>query len=196
MIKEQAPFDNSIKKTSNLKDYQKYPMRTKKPSGLTQSAQRSSKIPRISKMQKDVQSYMRKTQEREVRCIDKDDSIKQDEPLDSDDTPFSSEKPLKNAPVPHQMHPLHQKRFSSDFVNDEVSRATKNESNIDSRAFTDDSFNIKKPQRNSQNKNTRPVKELSVSMPHNYGEEDEITVNKTINDEEDDENLEEPVNKT
>ena len=91
---------------------------------------------------------------------------------------YISERPNRQVPVPHKFHPGHEKRISNEFIPSEISRATKNETHIDSKAYTEASFSANKRHASILEKESQPESNLSMSMNPNYGTESEITVNK------------------
>jgi hypothetical protein len=61
-IKNQAQISKAVTKSTNLRDYQKHATSTNKRMLPNKTHQ-----PKVSKMQKDVQSYIKRTKEKEVR---------------------------------------------------------------------------------------------------------------------------------
>lgn len=61
-VKAQAPIAKTAQRSSNLRDYQKHATSSSKKLLPNKTYQ-----PKVSKMQKDVQSYIKKTKEKEVR---------------------------------------------------------------------------------------------------------------------------------
>jgi len=94
-------------KESNLRDYQN--------SASKNSSKNVRKIvapkghyPTMSKMQDVVQSYIKKTKNRDIRS--KNIRQKQDSLDDFENESFPTERPNEEVPVPHQMQSIHRKR--------------------------------------------------------------------------------------
>lgn len=169
-IKNPAQIAKSVTKSSNLRDYQKHATSSNK-----RLLPHNTQQPKMSKMQRDVQSYINKTKEKEVRC--KPDHLNQEQ-LDYDeedeDLMYISERPNRQVPVPHKFHPGHEKRISNEFIPSKI----KNETHTDSKAYTEASFSANKPHASILEKEFEPSSNLSMSMNPNYGIESEIIVNR------------------
>ena len=131
-------------------------------------------------MQQDVQSYIKRSQQKPYKWTQKD--LPTDNELDesSEELAFPAEKPDKEIPVPYKYHPGY-RRLSKEFnENEEDCKITKNESQIDSKANTNDSFTFTKKPTEETEKHEEPTN--AVSQPQ-FGSESEVTVNKSDHEE-------------
>jgi hypothetical protein len=167
--KEPSPTPKPIKRVSNLKDYGRQSPNTNTPNT-------TKKAKRVSKMQQDVQSYIKKCQQQSYKWDQKDLLTDNDLDESSEELAFPAEKPDKEIPVPYKYHPGY-RRLSKEFeVDEEDWKITKSESHIDSKANTNDSFTFTKKPTDDNERHREPTS--SASHPH-FASESEITVNKS-----------------
>lgn len=130
-------------------------------------------------MKNTVQSYLKRTKKQDEPQVNVDTTNTEE---DIEDMMFPPERPNKVAPVPHTMHPGSNRtnlpnKVANESTDKNANRISKNETNNDSKAATEVSDNTVK-------RIPEKVRESSLSLNPHFGEELEITVNKSDNEDE------------
>lgn len=120
-------------------------------------------------MHNTVQGYLSKSTKIDEKPVRFDAETTEEE---IEDMMFPSERPNREIPVPHSLYPMNNEGFANDFTNKDDSKITKNDTNLDSKAVTEVSYNTTK-------KLQEKVRESSASLDPHIGQELEINVNKS-----------------
>jgi hypothetical protein len=147
---------------TNLRDYQKH------ASNYDRNP-KSGNYQLKSPMHNTVQGYLSKSTKIDEKPVRFDAETTEEE---IEDMMFHSERPNREIPVPHSLYPMNNEGFANDFTNKDDSKITKNDTNLDSKAVTEVSYNTTK-------KLQEKVRESSASLDPHIGQELEINVNKS-----------------
>jgi hypothetical protein len=162
-LKESQQLKRPGTKT-NLRDYQKH------ASNYDRKA-KSGNYKLKSAMHNTVQGYIRKPTKIDEQPVRFNAETTEEE---IEDMMFPSERPNREIPVPHSLYPMNNERFTNEFTNKDDSRITKNDTNLDSKAVTEVSYNT--------TKKLQEKRKSSTSLDPHYGQELEINVNKSEHD--------------